>query len=48
MRVMLYEAAQSMMHSKKWFLAQGLSHANRQAPRDGRSSSMKTVQDQTR
>jgi transposase len=25
MRVMLYEAAQSMLHSKKWVLAQGLS-----------------------
>jgi transposase len=33
MRTMLYEAAQSMMHSKK-FLAQGVGHADRQAPRD--------------
>ena len=34
MRVMLYEAAQSMMHSKKMVLAQGVGHADRQAPRD--------------
>jgi hypothetical protein len=30
---MLYEAAQSIMHSKK-FLAQGVGHADRQGPRD--------------
>jgi hypothetical protein len=36
MRVMLYEAAQSMIHSKK-FLAQGLGHADRQTPRDEES-----------
>ena len=34
MRVMLYEAAQSMLRSKKWSLAQGLGDADRQAPRD--------------
>ena len=33
MRVMLYEAAQSMLHSKKW-PGQGLGDADRQAPRD--------------
>ena len=32
MRVMLYEAAQSMLHSKKMVLAQGLGDADRQAP----------------
>jgi hypothetical protein len=34
MRVMLYEAAQSMLRSKKWVLAQGLGDADRQASRD--------------
>jgi hypothetical protein len=34
MRVMLYEAAQSMMHSKIMVLAQGLGDADRQAPWD--------------
>src|SRR5450756_327565 len=36
MRVMLYEAAQSMLRSKKWswLKAQGLGDADRQAPRD--------------
>jgi transposase len=34
MRMMLYEAAQSMMRSKKMVMAQGLGHADRQAPRD--------------
>ena len=34
MRTMLYEAAQSMMHSKRWSLLQGVGHADRQAPRD--------------
>src|SRR6202023_1591692 len=34
MRTMLYEAAQSMMHSKKMVMAQGVGHADRQAPRD--------------
>ena len=34
MRTMLYEAAQSMMHSKKMVMAQSVGHADRQAPRD--------------
>ena len=34
MRVMLYEAAQSMLRSKKMVLAQSLGDADRQAPRD--------------
>ena len=34
MRVMLYEAAQSMLRSKKMVLAQGLGDEDRQAPRD--------------
>ena len=32
MQVMLHEA--TLLHSKKWGLAQGLGNANRQAPRD--------------
>jgi len=36
MRVMLYEAAQSMLRSKKMVLAQGLGDADRQASRNGR------------
>ena len=31
MRVMLYEAAQSMLHSKKWSWLKGLGDADRQA-----------------
>ena len=34
---MLYEAAQSMLRSKKWVLAQGLGDADRQAPRGKKS-----------
>ena len=34
MRTMLYEAAQSMMHSKKWSWLEAVGHADRQAPRD--------------
>ena len=34
MRAMLYEAAQSMLRSMKVVMAQGVGHANRQAPRD--------------
>jgi len=34
MRVMLYEAAQSMLRSKKWSWPQSLGDADRQAPRD--------------
>jgi hypothetical protein len=34
MRVMLYEAAQSMLRSKKMVMAQGLGHADRPAPRN--------------
>ena len=34
MRVMLYEAAQAMLHSKEMVLAQGLGHEDRQAPRN--------------
>ena len=34
MRVMLYEAAQSMLQSKKWSWSQSLGDADRQAPRD--------------
>jgi len=37
MRVMLYEAAQSMLHSTKMVLAQGLGHADRQAPAHDRA-----------
>ena len=35
MRVMLYEAAQSMLRFEKMVLAQGLGDADRQAPREG-------------
>ena len=34
MRVMLYEAAQSMLPFKEMVLAQGLGHADREAPRE--------------
>jgi hypothetical protein len=34
MRVMLYEAAQSMLRSKKWSWLKALGDADRQAPRD--------------
>ena len=34
MRVMLYEAAQSMLRSKKWSWLKSLGDAGRQAPRD--------------
>ena len=38
MRVMLYEAAQSMQYSKEMVLAQGLGDADRQTPRGQTSS----------
>ena len=34
MRVMLYEAAQSMLRSKKWSWLKALGNADRQAARD--------------
>ena len=38
MRVMLYEAAQSMLPHKKMVMAQGLGDADRQAPRNEKSN----------